>query len=173
MPIPPAIVQYKSHNYHTIQNFLRLGVIPPGETDSSMRSKVQAITDCMQIGNPVPPDSFLYRGTDFLEFGKRSIEGVQTMVGKNYTWKGFVSTSVDAHAAYRFIKGLLLCIVPSDSTMFYDMSSASAEQRRMFKNLANEKEILLNCNTRCHIVRVDPAPQSKLPKQYHIVTVRL
>ncbi len=178
MPIPSPIVQYKNHNYRAIQNFLRSGAIPLGETDSSMRAKVQAITDCMQTEPPMPPGRLLYRGTDVLEFGKHSIEGVQKKVGETtYTWKGFVSTSVDENAAYDFIKfggnGLLLYITPIEGTRFYDMSNASPAQKRMFKYLNKEKEILLDCNTRYRITYIEPAPPSVRRKQYHIVHVQL
>ncbi len=173
MPIPSAIVQYKSRDYISINTYLRRKTIPIGSSEKEMQDKVRAISDAMATGNPVAPGAFLYRGTDMLEFGRFSIDSVRKLVGTRFTWKSFVSASVEKGKAFAFVKELLLQIQPNESTRFYDMSHATLQQKRTLKNLSNEKEVLLDCGTSCRIVSVSDDPVTERGKTFYIVTVRL
>ncbi len=173
MPIPSAIVQYKSRDYISINTYLRRRIIPIGSSEKEMANKVRAISGAMQSGNPVAPGAYLYRGTDMLEFERHTMDAVRILVGTRFTWKSFVSTSVDERKACNFCNGLLLKIQPNEHTRFYDMSHATDEQKKILKNLSTEQEILLDHGTSCRIVSVSSKPVKKLGRTYYVVEVRL
>lgn len=163
----PGLKSYKDGNYLAIQNYLRNGSKPRNET---IEKQIHDISHEMQASTtdaPLPP---LYRGTNVLDLGYRTVD----MLKKNYkntptrSWPAYTSTSTDQRKAERFAssgKGtaVLLHITPCAGVRYINTSLYDG-----LKHVRNEDEILLDRDTKYCITSVNPTP----PK-YDIVHIDL
>ena len=169
MPIPSALVQYKNGDYKSINQFLRGNAFSmPSAKRVEMEEKVQNISDAMTVGFPSGlTNGVLYRGASFLDFSVHSENLLRKKIGKTGTWKFFVSTSISDVVASRFAKDVLMQITPSQRTRYYDFGEVPAGGT-MFKNLRNEKEILLDHGTRYKITDIQSSSSKPI-----VVSVKL
>ena len=172
----PGIAFYKNSNYHLINQYLRTGTVPYGKDPEILDRYIRDIRQTMKANtNGRYPE--LYRGTDCMEFRLRTPDQVRAklsplpmggrIIYRNYTWKGFVSTSCDIRKAIAFSKGILLVFKTNENTKSADLT--------LFSNLKHqgEKEILLDHLTMGRITKIIPDCSAAGTKSFMLVEVEL
>lgn len=158
----PAIRQYKEGNYIMINDYLRYQKIPEKKTAAEMNTLVAGIHDQMKAC----PARILYRGGSIRETGYYTLDSLMKSKKSSFTWKGFTSTSIAEHCAFSFIKEVLYVITTTGDTMQLDMM-----QFKDLKHSSNEKEVLLDYNTKYQIQSITEV--TKKGKTYSQIAIQL